>query len=310
VKPESIGRYKILGPLDKRSRGRVFLASDPERDRPVVLELLPLGDLATDDRRAEVGRQFLIEAQALAGLDHPGLAQVRDFGEDDGVLWWVTEQVDGVSLDSAIGAQGRLPVDTAIELVARAGEALGAAHAVAVTHRSIRPSRLLRVGDEGVKVVGFRPGETGADALKRDAGDAIAYLSPEQVKGAPADARSDLFSLAAVLFELLTGKRAFPGESESSVLFRIVHEPPPDLAKAGCPIDPELATFLERALSKNPADRFATAEEFVESLRHAAIGARVPRARHHTAEALVASAVRGRCVRHGRARGVRDLDVS
>jgi hypothetical protein len=176
-------------------------------------------------------------------------------------------------------------------LVARAGEALGAAHAAAVVHRSIRPSRLLRVGDEGVKVVGFRPGETGSDALKRDAGDAVAYLSPEQVKGAPAEARSDLFSLAAVLFELLTGKRAFPGESESSVLYRIVHEAPLDLEKAGCPIGAELATFLGRALSKSPDDRFPTAEAFVESLRGAAIAARVDGAFEEAADAVVPAAL-------------------
>jgi serine/threonine-protein kinase len=275
VRIATVGRYRILRPLDRRQDHRVFLAEDPEGDRPVVAEVVPLAESGGEEQRGETRRRFFDEARSIAVLEHPGLGRVRDFGEAAGVLWWVTEQVEGVPLAAYTAGESALPAEAAVELVAKAAEALAAAHSASVTHGAIRPSRLLRIGESGIKVVGFRPGDPGGDPLSRVGRRSVGYLSPEQVRGLPAGPPSDLFSLATVLFELLTGDLPFPGESESSTLYRIVHEEPRDAATAGRGVGGEIAAFLSRALAKDPRDRFPDADSFARELRAAAVASRV-----------------------------------
>jgi len=275
VRIGSVGRYRILRQLDRRQDSRVFLAEDPQGDRPVVVEVVPLAESGGEEQRAETRRRFFDEARSIAVLEHPGLGRVRDFGEAAGVLWWVTEQVEGIPLATYTAGEGSLPAETAVELVAQAAEALAAAHSASVTHGAIRPSRLLRIGDRGIKIVGFRPGDPGGDPLTRVGRRSVGYLSPEQVRDLPAGPLSDLFCLATVLFELLTGELPFPGESESSTLYRIVHEEPRDATTAGRGVGEEMAAFLSRALAKDPRDRFPDADSFAAELRAAGLASRV-----------------------------------
>ncbi len=274
---EETGGYRILGPLSRRPDGGSLLGEDPEDGRPVVVRRhrLPPGA----EQRAEAVRSFAAEARALEALDHPALARLLDHGEDRDFLWWVEERVDGIPLDRY--AAGREPLAGAIvvELVALAAEALAAAHAASIVHRGLTPSRLLRCREGGIKVAGFRPGSGhGVGARARDVRDAR-YVAPEQVRGGVGDARCDLFSLGSILYELLTGELPFPGESESSVVYRVVHEPPTDPTSVRLRrVGPELARFLERALAKAPDARYPDGESFARALRQAWVRESVDRA--------------------------------
>lgn len=284
MKIDRIGRWRLIRPLGRRPDDRLFIAQDRDHTETVVIELMPLTQIGDAAARAARRAGFLAEADALARLSHPGLARLRDFGESDDILWWATESIEGTPLKTDTPEGGPLPVEVAIELVACAADALAVAHEAAVPHRALCPSRLLRVGESGIKIVGFRPGG-GGDPLGRVGG--VGYVAPEQVRGQPADARSDLFSLGAVLYTLVTGEPPFPGESESSTLYRIVHEAPRDPATGGRAVGADLAGFLARTLAKEPGERPASAAAFAEGLRQTAVALRVeavlgqPAAAHH-----------------------------
>lgn len=273
MKIDSIGPYRVLRALDRRTDSRVFLAARPGGAQ-LVLEIAPLAEITDAGQREEARRRFRDAATRLSAVEHPGLARLVEFGDEEHALWWATEWVEGLPLAAHVGDDEALTTEDAVEAVALAADALGAAHDAGVTHGAIRPSRLLRAGPHGIKVVGFRPGDPGGDPLKRAAGS-VGYLSPEQVRGKPIDARSDLFSLAVVLFELVTGGSPFPGESDSSTLYRIVHEDPVAPSAGPRPVGAELEAFLLRALARDPDARFPSAEIFAEALRRAAAAERV-----------------------------------
>ncbi len=270
MKTDRIGRWRLLRPLGRRRDGRLFIAQDPDRGETVVIELMPLSQTGDATARAARRASFLAEAEALARLSHAGIARLRDFGESGDVLWWATESIEGTPLKAGSPGGGLLPPEVAIELVACAADALAAAHEAGVPHRALRPSRLLRVGERGIKIIGFRPGG-GSDPWTASG---VGYLAPEQVHGQPADSRSDFFSLGAVLYTLATGEPPFPGESDSSTLYRIVHEAPRDPARDGA-VGVELAGFLARTLAKDPGGRPRSATSFAEELRRTAVALRV-----------------------------------
>lgn len=185
------------------------------------------------------------------------------------------EHVAGASLDAYCRPGALLPVETTVEIVASAAQALARAHAEGIVHRDIRPANLVRVGGTSVELKGFGlAGDPSTHPTQDGALPGIPdYMSPEQVRGEPLDGRSDLFSLAVVLYELLTGEKPFGGESVSSVLYRIVNEPPkpPSAPPPGLPA--RLVSFLDRALAKRPEDRFPDGETFAAELRRALVGA-------------------------------------
>ena len=296
--PERIGPYRVLRPLDRSRDPRVFLVAGPSGSHAVV-EIAAL-EAEAEPSATTCGR-FRDAAARLAQVRHAGLARLLDFGSSERELWWASEWIDGTALDACVGHGGRLDPADAVELIALAAEALAAAHDVDVVHGAIRPSRLLRTAPRAIQVVGFRPGDPGGDPLERAAG-AVGYLSPEQVHGPALDARSDLFSLAAVLYGVLTGSAPFPGESEASTLYRIVHEPPVDPAAAARPVGPELRSFLLRALSREPAERYPTAAIFAEALRRAGAAEQVEVALGRSAPELAA--------RGGEARSPRALPAT
>src|SRR5580658_9580276 len=223
-------RYRIVGALGAGGMGEVYRARDTRLDRDVALKILP----AAFGNDPAWRQRFEREARASASLHHPNVVTVHDFGSQDGAYFIVSELVEGESLRSVIG-RGAVPLRKALEYGIQLAEGMVAAHAAGIVHRDLKPENIMIVGlangsSPRVKLLDFglakqlEIGAAGLDAamtIKTEPGmvlGTINYMSPEQVQGKEIDARSDIFSFGLVLYELLTGRRAFEGESAASVM--------------------------------------------------------------------------------------------
>jgi len=231
--------------------------------------------LAADEEFLE---RFRIEAQAAASLNHPGIVAVYDRGSADGATYIAMEYVRGESLKQRVRRDGALPPDEAVAIALAVLSALGAAHARAIVHRDATSYNVML--DEGGRVVvtDFGIARMGESALTRTGAmmGTSSYLSPEQAQGRPADERSDLYSLGVVLYEMLAGRVPFRGESDVAVAVQHVSAAPPNPRTLAPGVSEALACVVMRALSKDPADRYQTAEDFAAALRRARRGQRDP----------------------------------
>lgn len=251
-----VGRFEVAGPLGEGGMGEVFLAHDPRLDRKVALKALPRERSA--DPRAR--RRLEVEAQALAALNHPNVAAVHELTEVDSRLYLVLEHVPGETLAARL-ARGPLSVDETLGVGTQIAAGLEAAHAAGVVHRDLKPSNVMLTPDGQAKVLDFglarrrgAPG-SGADRPSTLTAPGVilgtpAYMSPEQARGQTTDATTDLWSFGCVLFECLTGERAFRGDTLSDAIARILEgEPPWEQLPAGLPSG--LERLLRRCLTKD-----------------------------------------------------------
>jgi serine/threonine-protein kinase len=268
---DTIGRYRIVKELGRGAMGRVYLAHDPQIDRPVAIKTIQIFDAIPEKDRVEARDRFEREARSAGRLLHPGIVTIFDVGEEGGVPFIAMEYVEGFSLDAFCRLETLLPVKTAATLVAGLAEALGYAHKAGIVHRDIKPANLMRITETSAKIMDFGLAKNPATQLTQDGAllGTPSYMAPEQIRGDEVDGRADLFSLACVLFELLTGEKPFGGDSISSIVYRIVHEEPRSPAEFGDRVPPGLAKFLMKALAKEPSERFQDGEQFAASLREA-----------------------------------------
>lgn len=262
-----LGRYRLTAPIGKGGMGDVWLAWDPALRRNVALKILR--DPGEGDDRALV--RFEREALAASRLSSPHTVRVFDFGaSDDGVYYLAMEYLEGMDLGRLVEAEGPLPPARAARLAAQACLSLAEAHAAGVVHRDIKPANLIaaRVGgeDDVLKVVDFgvarvlEPTDAGATRTGAFLGTP-AYAAPEVALGRRADARSDVYSLGATLYFLLTGTSPFPGATAAAVLTaHVAATPVPPSERLGRPLPPRLEAAVLRCLEKKPEDRFASAE--------------------------------------------------
>lgn len=271
MQPSELGRYRIEREIGRGAMGRVYLAHDPEIDRKVAIKTVPHAAGEGEESR----QRFLREVRAVGRLLHPGIVTIFDVGEADDLLWLAMELVDGETFDTFCEADQRLPTATVCALIAEAAEALHHAHGVGLVHRDIKPANLMRVEGDHVKVMDFGLAKTAQANMTHD-GTLLgtpSYMSPEQIRGGTLDGRTDLFSLAVVLYEMLTGIKPFPGESISSIIFRIVNDDPDGFDEIDTHLPGPLGDFLRKALAKDPDARFADGAAFAKALREAAAGA-------------------------------------
>ena len=275
--------------------GVVYRAHDTRLDRVVALKLLAphaAADPAARDR-------LLHEARTVAALDHPNVAAVYDIGEaDDGRLFLAMAYYEGETLEARL-ARGPLGADEAVELAGQIASGLGAAHRAGVVHRDVKPANVMLTGPADaprVRVLDFGIARTEDPALTapgQSLGTAL-YMSPEQVRGAPADARTDVWGLGVVLYEMLAGRRPFGGAYAAAIGYAVLHEPTPPLDRDDLPDGLE-ATLL-RCLAKDPADRFDSMEALAEALRGEGESAPAPAARDRPSWRWAAAAVAGALV--------------
>jgi len=271
VLPATIGRYQILEELGRGAMGRVFRARDPNVDRHVALKVLAPLHLAGGEGEAdELRRRFILEARAAGRLSHPGIVMVLDADADPatGSPYIAMELVAGRSLEDLLREQGRLPPERAAAIVAEVARALAYAHGEGVIHRDVKPANIL-IPDRGpVKVSDFGIAKLASQSLTVT-GHVLGspfFMSPEQVRGEPVDARTDLFSLGAVLYRAVTGTVPFDGDTIATVAFKVVNIEPRPARDHAPEIPAALEAVIDRALAKDPAERFAGGAEMAAAL--------------------------------------------
>ena len=276
VEKPMLGRYQVEKELGKGAMGVVYLGKDPKIGRVVAIKTMALSQEFEAEELAEVKERFFREAENAGRLSHPNIVTIYDAGEEHDLCYIAMELLKGGDLVPFCKSGNLLPVDKVVSIVARAAEALGYAHKQNVVHRDIKPANIMYHPDsDTLKVTDFGIARL-TDSSKTKTGMVLgtpSYMSPEQLAGKKIEGRSDLFSLAVSLYQLLSGKLPFEGESMAQLMFKIANEPPADILAANPNVPPGLVAFLERAMAKNPDERFQSGEEFAAALRAAAGGA-------------------------------------
>jgi len=283
------GRYRILSRLGSGGMADVYLARDESLGRLVAIKVLK-ERLAAD---AEFVERFRIEAQAAASLNHPAIVAVYDRGKAGASPYIAMEYVDGESLKQRLRGKGRMSPDEAVATALAVLDALRAAHARHIVHRDVTSSNVLVDASGRVKVADFGIARMGASELTRTGAmlGTSSYLSPEQAQGRSADERSDLYSLGVVLYEMLTGRLPFSGESDLAVAMQHVSTAAPNPRSLAPDVSEACAAVVTKALSKQSAERYQSAEEFAAALRTARDGGHAaPAAVPHEPPAAVAPA--------------------
>jgi serine/threonine protein kinase len=271
-----LGRYEVLGPLGTGGMGEVYRARDTRLEREVAIKILPESVARDPDRLARFDR----EAKAVAALSHPNILALHDAGTEEGQSFAVMELLEGETLRARI-AHGPLSVRRSVDTAIQIARGLAAAHAKGLVHRDLKPENIFLVADGQVKILDFGLAKTAApagvsdsdatatDAVMTDPGTVlgtVGYMAPEQVRGHAVDARSDLFALGAVLYEMVTGQRAFRRDTGAETLTAILREDPPDLPAAQLAQAPALDRTIRHCLEKNPGERFQSARDVVFAL--------------------------------------------
>jgi eukaryotic-like serine/threonine-protein kinase len=272
---DRIGPYEIVGPLGAGGMGEVYRARDARLGRDVAIKVLPAA-LARDAERL---RRFEIEARAVAALNHPNILSIHDIGTYEGTPYLVSECLEGQTLRQEL-AGGPLPLRRAVEYGTEVAQGLAAAHDKGIVHRDLKPENIFVTRDGRIKILDFglaklvkpegsdHEGAT-VEAEPTSVGAVLGtagYMSPEQVRGEPADARSDIFALGTILYEMLSGQRAFRRDTSAETMTAILKEDPPDLAELTKPVPPAVDRIVRRCLEKKPLQRFQSVRDLAFNL--------------------------------------------
>jgi serine/threonine protein kinase len=250
---ERIGKYRILAKIGQGAMGEVFKGQDPYLNRLVAIKTIS-ASLAGDE---EVRKRFLREAQSAAKLNHPHIITVYDFGEEQGKIYMAMELLEGKDLKDLIGGNLLSDLNQKLDIMEQIGEGMAFAHANDLVHRDLKPANIHIQPGGQVKIMDFGLARFSASDMTRT-GMVMGtphYMSPEQVRGEKADARSDIFSLGAVFYELLSNHKPFDGDSMHTVLFHVLQDNPEPL-RHWVDLPPILVQLVEKALNKDPALRF------------------------------------------------------
>ena len=280
------GRYRILRKLGSGGMANVYLAEDEDLGRRVAIKILN-DRYANDELFIE---RFRREAKSAAALSHPNIVSIYDRGEAEGTYYIAMEVIEGRSLKELILTRGPLPIGQAIAFTFEILDALRFAHRHGIIHRDVKPHNIL-IGGERLKVTDFGIARAGASQMT-EAGSIMGtaqYLSPEQARGAPVTASSDLYSVGIVLYEMLTGKVPFSGDSAIEIAMKHLNELPKPPSKIRPEIPEDLDHVVLRALAKAPEDRYQTAEEFAEDLHRVEAGLPLAPETSEAATALLAA---------------------
>jgi serine/threonine protein kinase/Tfp pilus assembly protein PilF len=271
-----LGPYEVLSPLGAGGMGEVYRARDSRLERDVAVKVLPEGLVADSAALARFER----EAKAVAALSHPNILAIHDFGRESGTVYAVMELLEGETLRERLDA-GPIPQRKAIDYALQVAQGLAAAHEKGIIHRDLKPENVFLTRDGLVKILDFGLAKVDSGAAREGRSTApttpgtragmilgtVGYMSPEQVRGAAADPRSDIFSLGAVLYEMLTGERAFRRESAVETMMAILRENPLEDSAARKALPPEIEETVTHCLEKNPEERFQSARDLAFALR-------------------------------------------
>jgi len=279
VEKPMLGRYQVEKELGKGAMGVVYLGKDPKIGRVVAIKTMALAQEFEPAELAEVKERFFREAETAGRLAHQNIVTIYDAGEEHDLAFIAMELLKGGDLVPFSKAGALLPVEKVVSIIARTADALGYAHKQNVVHRDIKPANIMyHPESDTVKVTDFGIARL-TDSSKTKTGMVLgtpSYMSPEQLAGKKIDGRSDLFSLAISLYQMLCGKLPFEGESMGRLMFMIASEPPVDILSINPNVPAGIVAFLDRAMDKDPDKRFQTGEEFAAALREAAAATAQP----------------------------------
>lgn len=268
-----LGRYEVVRELGKGAMGIVYLAKDPLIGRLVALKTIRPSAHADDEDTREFQQRFVREAQAAGNLNHPSIVTVHDIGQDEptGVSFIAMEYVEGQNLKEVL-AQGRpLSFEQAADIIAQVAEGLDFAHAKGIVHRDVKPANIILLDGNRAKITDFGIAKiTSSVANLTTTGQFLGtpnYMAPEQIKGTPVDGRSDIFSLGICLYECLTHRKPFGGDSLTSISYKIVHEPFPALHDVNPTIPDGFVDVVTHCLAKDPAKRYQRGKDVASALR-------------------------------------------
>jgi serine/threonine protein kinase len=265
------GRYEILGELGRGAMGVVYKATDPVIGRTVAVKTIKLSEEGTGLSRQELLSRFQTEARAAGLLTHPNIVVVFDAGEEEGLYYITMELVEGKSVQAQLDLGHAFPLPRVLRIMEQTCSALQFAHERNVVHRDIKPANIMLTGDDTVKVTDFGTAKILQFGTVQQTAHVMgtpSYMSPEQVKGRAVDGRSDIFSLGVMLYEMITGEKPFPGESITTVIYKIVNEEPVPPRQINPSIHPGISLAVMRALAKEPEERYQTCREMLEDLRN------------------------------------------
>lgn len=275
VEKPMLGRYQVEKELGKGAMGVVYLGKDPKIGRVVAIKTMALAQEFDAEELEDVKSRFFREAETAGRLNHPNIVTIFDAGEEHDLAYIAMEFLKGKDLVPYVKSDNLLPLPTTMSIVARVAEALGYAHAQRVVHRDIKPANIMYEAEgDSVKVTDFGIARI-TDSSKTKTGMVLgtpSYMSPEQLAGKKIDGKSDLFSLGVMLYQLVSGKLPFQGDSMAQLMFKIANEPPIDILSVRSDLPPCLVTIINRALEKAPEERFQTGEEMAQAIRECASG--------------------------------------
>src|SRR5499427_7611140 len=266
-----LGPYEILSELGAGGMGEVYRARDPRLGREVAIKVLPASFAQDADRL----KRFEQEARAAGVLNHPNITAVYDFGSHDGAPYIVTELLEGETLRARLST-GAVPIRKAIDYAVQIAKGLAAAHEKGIVHRDLKPENVFLTNDGRVKILDFGLAKLKPETVEKGQTDmntvsggtqpgvvlgTMGYMSPEQVRGKAADKRSDLFSFGTILYEMLSGQKAFRGDTAADTITAILTKEPPDLSQTNKDVHPGLDRIVRHCLEKNPEERFESARD-------------------------------------------------
>src|SRR5438128_2201510 len=277
---QTVGHYRMVSRIGAGGMGEVYLAEDLRLGRRVALKILP-PDMTRDD---ECLRRFEQEARAASALNHPNIITIHEVGAHNGARYIATEFIEGRTLRDHL-RERRLSLHEALDVAIQVASALQAAHQAGIIHRDIKPENVMLRPDGYVKVLDFgivkltekfgghddpTDGDSATGGVQTEANVVMGspgYMSPEQARAQPLDARTDIFSLGVMLYEMIAGNRPFTGETASDVIVAILERRPPPLTEIVSDVSPRLEAIVNRALAKDRAARYQSVADFGRDLR-------------------------------------------
>jgi diguanylate cyclase (GGDEF)-like protein len=264
-----LGRYEIIDELGRGAMGIVYKAHDPLIGRAVAIKAINLEPLSAKEK-VEFETRFYQEAKAAGHLNHPNIVTIYDLGKSGDIAYIAMELMQGRELQDIIDKVSRLSIEDALDIAIQVASGLSYAHQHGIIHRDIKPTNIMVLGNNHAKIADFGIAKMPTALAQTRTGLIIGsplYMSPEQIESRSVDARSDIFSLGIVLYQMLTGRLPFMGETPSSVMFQIVHHVPDKPSDINPQVTEALDAIVFKCLAKNPEDRYKNAAELAENLR-------------------------------------------
>ena len=267
--PKTLGRFEIVSDLGRGAMGVVYKGRYPKLERTVELKVIHFGLNKEDEEQLQVKERFLVEARATAQLQHSNILTIYDVGDEGSLTYIAMEFLEGGSLEDMIKGSKFHDYDQIIDIVRQIADGLDHAHQKGIVHRDIKPANIMMAGGKVPKIADFGLARLSNSTLTTT-GTVLgtpSYMAPEQIRGRKVDGRADLFALGVIFYEMLTGEKPFGGDSITSVIYRVVNEEPIPPRKLNIDLPGAIDQFMQKALNKEPGQRFQTGTEFAEALR-------------------------------------------